>query len=373
MESNEYSLAEYNDLSGIETLRSDWWRLLAQTPGATFFMTPEWLETYWRYFGEGQKLVLLTVSRDNRVCGLVPLTIRQEERKVGNVQVLTYPLHDWGSFYGPLASRQELPAVLRAAVQYISQQCVGWDLLDLRWAQPGLVADATRDALTDLDMAYYEEVRAQTAIIDVSGRWEDYLAAQKSKWRNNYRRWIKNLEKLGEVKFVRHRPASDDCGDGDPRWDLYEDCLTVANNSWQALSQDGTTITHQCIAPFLREMHAVASSQGASEMNLLYVGGKPAAFAYNYHFNKSVFGLRIGYDAAMGKAGAGNLLYVRAIEDSFHRDDETYDLGPGTLDCKLSLQPQIVDIKQFTHFAPLGLKAQALRFKHALPAWMAGA
>jgi len=372
MDTPDFQISEYNDISAVEMLRDDWWRLLGATPDVSFFSTPEWLETYWRFYGASQKLTLLVASHNRRVCGILPLTIRQEERKVGPVNVLTYPLHDWGSFYSPLASPADLTAVMTSALKYLSHYCCGWDILDLRWAKSGAVTDATQAALTAAGMPFYESVRAQTAVIDVRGSWDSYLARQKSKWRNNYRRWSKNLAKIGEVKFLRHRPEAEECGDGDPRWDLYEDCLTVANNSWQARSNDGTTISHQSIAEFVRAMHEVASRQGASEMNLLYVGGKPVAFAYNYHFNGAVFGMRIGYDAAMGKAGAGNLLYVSALEDSFRCNDHTYDLGPGTLDCKLSLQPEIVDIKQYTHFAPLGVKAQAMRLKHVLPTWIGG-
>jgi len=372
MEVSEYNIAEYNDIAALNNLRADWWRLLAETEGASFFMTPEWLETYWQYFGDTQRLVLLVAESGGEVCGITPLTIRQEERRVGNVKVLTYPLHDWGSFYSPVAAKRDAAAVLESTMRHLIRNGGGWDLLDLRWARPGFAAGTARSALHSAGMPFYETVRTQTALIDVRGTWEDYLARQKSKWRNNYRRWIKNLNKIGDVEYIRHRPHAAESGDGDPRWDLYEDCLHVASRSWQAASGDGTTMTHESISPFLRAMHAVASREGASDMNLLYVDRKPVAFAYNYHFNGYVYGLRIGYDASMGKAGAGNLLYVRAIEDSFNRNDHTYDLGPGTIDCKLSLLPEVVDIMQFTHFAPLGVKAQAMRLKHVLPAWMAG-
>lgn len=230
----------------------------------------------------------------------------------------------------------------------------------------GEVAVATRRALTSVGLTSNTCVRHTTALIDTRGTWQDYLAHRSSKWRNNFRRWQRRAGERGEITYQRFRPAGVAQGDADPRWDLLDQCMDVAERSWQGSSRTGTTISHAEIRVFIRDVHATAVQHGCLDLNLLRLDDRLIAFAYNYCFRGGVFGLRVGYDAGFLREGIGNLLYCYALEDSFGRGDHTYDLGPGSLECKKYFQTSVVDLLQFTHFRPAGLRAQALRWNACL-------
>jgi CelD/BcsL family acetyltransferase involved in cellulose biosynthesis len=89
------------------------------------------------------------------------------------------------------------------------------------------------------------------------------------------------------------------------------------------------------------------------DVNLLLVDGRPAAFAYNYHFHGRLTGLRFGYDASLGLSGLGTALLLRSIEDSFERGDESLDLGPGETRFKRRLRTRAEASYRMT-YAPLG-------------------
>jgi CelD/BcsL family acetyltransferase involved in cellulose biosynthesis len=79
------------------------------------------------------------------------------------------------------------------------------------------------------------------------------------------------------------------------------------------------------------------------DVNLLLVDGRPAAFAYNYHFHGRLTGVRIGYDASFGFSGPrqpgwGTALMLASIEDSCQRGDVSLDLGPGETPFKRRLR-----------------------------------
>jgi CelD/BcsL family acetyltransferase involved in cellulose biosynthesis len=356
---------EVNDLGGLQPYRADWWRLLQQTPGAAFFQSLEWLEVYWRHFGHGQRLRVLLVLEDGAVCGIVPLVVRREATRVGPLRFLTYPLDDWGSFYGPVAPEPQ--RALAAALRHVAATRRDWDVLELRWVAAA-ACDAAHSAAT-LQAAGFQAHRSQrgeTAIIDLRCSWEEYLSARTAKWRNNLRRWERRLHERGAAEYVRYRPAGAARGDGDPRWDLYDACVDVARRSWQGSSTTGTTLCHREVCDFLRGAHAAAVAAGAADINLLLVAGRPVAFAYNYQFQGHVFGLRIGYDAQHAPDGAGNLLYAYAIRDSIQRGDRLYDLGPGSLECKRALMTQVEPIYRYSHYRPAAWRAQLIRFKR----WM---
>ena len=92
---------EINDIERLADDRLLWNALLPQTPGAGFFQSLDWLELYWRHFGGEQRLRTLVVRADRQPVGILPLVVRREQTRVGNVRTLTYPLHDWGTFLWP--------------------------------------------------------------------------------------------------------------------------------------------------------------------------------------------------------------------------------------------------------------------------------
>ena len=358
---------EVNELADLNDYRSAWESLLAQTKNATFFQSLDWLEVYWKHFGADQRLRVLVVAEGNEPIGILPLVVRSERTKIGNLRFLTYPLDYWGSFYGPIGPRPD--STLEAGLQYVRRRRRDWDVLELRWL-PAEDDDPCRTGATleSLGLRPCRTLLDHTAVIRLEGTWEDYLAKRTSKWRNNYRRWQRKLEKRGQLDYLRYRPRGADHGDGDPRWDLYDACLEVAQKSWQGSSRNGTTLSHDSISPFLKDVHATAARVEALDLNLFLLDGKAFAFIYNYHYRGRLFGLRVGYDAALARDGAGNLLYARTIEDSFGRGDGLYDLGPGSLDAKRYFQTEIRPIFRYSHFPRLTVRPQLLRLKRSIDA-----
>lgn len=369
------TVQEINDFQALEQFSEPWGALLAETPGATFFHTLDWLLAYARHYRQNAAPRVLVMSERGSLVGIVPLVIRSEPRRIGSVRVLTYPLDDWGSFYGPIGSR---PAeVLAAAAHYISRtrrSTAGtWDLFDLRWIDATSPAvQYTPAALEQAGFTVYPTLRTTTAVIDLGQTWEEFVARWTSKFRNNYRRHERRLEELGDVEHIHYRPRGVLAGDADPRWDLLEDCLAVAAQSWQGQSQSGTTLSHVSIEPFIRDVHQTAARAGGLDLHLIRVNTKPVAFAYNYHYRGSVFGLRIGFLPELSKVGVGNVMYGYAIRAAFQQRDRVYDMGPGSLDIKRFLATRYVPIWQFTHYRTLAPLAQALRLKQIATRFLPG-
>ena len=359
------NVEEVNRIDDLAAYRSVWRTLLSQTTGGTFFQSLDWLEAYWNHFGGELKLRALVVSDRGRPIGILPLVVLREDTKVGPLRTLTYPLHDWGSFYGPIGP--DPATTLDAALAHIRESRSDWDILELRWVNAeDAGAGRTERAMRTAGFQAYRTVWNQTAIVDIDGDWNDYLAGRSIKWRSNFRTGARKLAKQGEVAYLRYRPKGEAFGEDDPRWDLYDTCEDIARRSWQGSSATGTTLSHESIRPFLRDVHARAAKAGALDVNLLYLNEQPAAFAYNYYFDGSVYGLRAGYDGGLSKTGLGNLLYARIIEDSFRRKDHTYDMGVGSLEVKKRLLSRVLPIFRYSHFRVTSPAAQLLRTKRWL-------
>jgi len=365
---------EINLIDDLASLGASWADLLARTPGGTFFQSLPWLETYWRFFGpngltpENSRLRVLVVKSDRQPIGIVPLVVTIERRRIGAVRVLGYPLHGWGSFYGPIGP--DPTTALTAALAHIRNTPRDWDLIDLRWVDAQTDQGATPQAFESVGLRFDSQVWHESAQIDLATGWDDYWGTRKPKWRSNVRRSERLLSKQGRLEHVRYRPLCAAAGDADPRWDLYDACVDLARRSWQGSSTTGTTLSHAAVQNYLRAAHATAINSGAVDLNLLLLNNRPIAFAYNYHYRGWVYGLRSGFDSSAANDGAGNVLMAKMLEDSARRGDQLFDLGPNYLDCKRNWFSRLQPAYHFTHFHPGGVRAQALRLKRIVNRWL---
>ena len=358
---------EVNAIDELAGYRLAWDALVAQSPHSNYFQTLDWLASYFRHQGRDCRLRALVVQSCGKTIGFLPLVVRTEATKVGPLRVLTYPLHDWGTFYGPIGPNTT--ATLLAGFGHLRRAARDWDVLELRWIDEDLVdRGRTARALQAKGLSAYRSAWSTTAIIDMetSGGWDAYWASRTTKWRTNVRRNERRLAELGAVRHVRYRPLGSRYGDDDPRWDLYETCEYVSLQSWQGASNTGTTITHQTVREFLRDAHETAARTGGVDLNLLYVNDLPVAFNYGYHYQGHLFGLRMGFDRSRGADGAGSVLLCRMIQDSFARGDRLFDLGADYLDCKRPWRTRLANSYRYSHY-PAGIsRAQIIHAKR----WM---
>lgn len=353
---------EITDISRLSGYRTAWRDLLCQTSGGSFFQSLEWLEVYWKHYGKGKRLRVLIVEENRQPVGILPLVVQREHTRVGRLNVLTYPLDNWGSFYGPIGSQPE--KTLAAGLEHLQHSPRDWDFLELRGSgAPGTSASSISEVLQEAGIKAYRSLWGETALVDLSQGWEAYLGTRKGLWLRRLRQAEAKLKRQAKVEYVRYRPAGAAAGDDRPRWDYFGQCQVLAEKSWQASAADGTTLCHHAVQSFLHELHAVAAAEGAVDVNLLLLDGRPAAFIYGYHYHGRVFGLRRGFDAELSRSGVGNVLLWHTLRDSARRGDAIYDMGPGALESKRHFLTRLAPIFRHSYFPGTALRTQILRFR----------
>ncbi|HUG70382.1 MAG TPA: GNAT family N-acetyltransferase [Pirellulaceae bacterium] len=351
-------VVELNDIDQLMSYRDDWTRLLAETPDACFFQTLEWLAVYWRHFGRDQRLRTLVVYHDDRIVGILPLAIRTTPTRGGAMRTIGYPLDSWGTRYGPIGTNSR--AILSAGLRHVLETDRDWNVLELDGVSGDRVAGAT-SAFEELGVWPQVFACDQISLVDLTRSWDEYWISLAGKHRNNVRRAEKKLATLGPVTMFHYRSQEGDAPG--PRWDLYDTCETIAGQSWQGSSATGTTLTHERVRQFLRDVHEVATGMRAVAIHLLAIDGEPVAFAYNYVFQGSEFGLRIGYDPKFKSGRPGTVLIHRMLQDVFIGDRRQFDFGEGDSRYKHDWRTAALPSFRICHYAKTSLRAQALRWK----------
>ena len=398
-------MADVVELDQIEALashRQRWASLLLRTPGATFFQSLEWLEAYWRHYGEGRRLRVLLVLDGGEIRAIVPLVVRRCMTRLGPMRMIVWPLDAWGTFFCPIGPEPVWATSM--AIDYLRSGPRDWDLIDLKHlGSAEAEAECLWATLAGGISGGTYRTEDRTALIDFDGSWDGYLRSRSAHWRRNFRAAERRLMSRGDVRFERFRPdaagkadragccaavtaSGAGCGgshllpplgasslpsrsepafaleSSDPRWDLFDACRQVAAASWQASAARGTTLSSPSIQGFLRDVHRSAVALGAADVCLLWCGDRPIAFQYNYHWNGRLFGLRQGYDPDFARQSAGLVLMGMAVRDSFERGDRLLDLGTGSIECKMPLATRMASVGRLTHYPSAALRAQLLRW-----------
>ncbi len=373
----KYHVREFRDFAELRSYRETWNKLHTQTPGASYFLSYDWLENYWEHCRADQQLRVLVIESVSpaspnapQVVGILPLVVRHEETRLGRVRVLTFPLHGWGTSYGPIGPDPQ--TTLDEGCRYLAAAKRDFDLFDLRWlddrcglgefAATAMQHAGFRNSRAVWFDAFHVNLHAQGNI----SSWDVYWASRTSHWRTNVRSSLKKIAQLGPVEYVRYRPRGTAFGEDDPRWDLYETCVDLASRSWQGSRTDGTTLSHAQVRNYLRSAHETAARFGAADINLLYVAGEPVAFAYNYAHQANVYGMRAGYDPAFKSLGAGSVLTYHMLRDSCQRGDRVLDLGPGNMPSKINWLNEVVPSYHYTNYSAWSWRAWGLRLKRKL-------
>ena len=254
--------------------------------------------------------------------------------RIGSVRVLTYPMDGWGTFYAPIGPQPT--ATLLAGLRHIAATPRDWDLVDLRWVDAdGLDKGRTRQALrgaglagaaTAVDASGPDRIveRLGSVLVEPGARLAARSRSIAATARLNAENW--NTSAIGRPEHL----AATAIRGGTYTMPAKKSRGGVGKAHRPTARRSAT---NRC-ASYLRDAHESAAAAGGVDLNLLRIDGRPAAFAYNYHFAGQVYGLRAGFDPAVAPSGSGTVLLRLMVEDSFRRGDERIDLGPDSLEYK---------------------------------------
>ena len=315
-------------VSGFENLRTEWNALLESSNSNRFFLTWEWLHTWWKHLAENRKLAVVTVRSGEDLLAIAPF-IRKPPGglRLGPGRVLEFlGTGTVGSDYLDLIVRHdkqdETLQLLTGCMARTNSplelarinknSCASVELA-LRLRQSGwLVRDAGGIA---------------SPVISLAGHsWDSYLATLGSEHRYNFRRRLKALNKQFQFSFEPVRSEEE-------RKIALNTLIHLHNLRWRGRGQSDAFCSTRLIS-FHDQVSALALERGWLRLFTLRLDGRAVASLYGFSYNRVFYFYQSGLDPAYSKYSVGLVAMGLAIKSAIDEGLEEYNLLCGAEEYK---------------------------------------
>jgi CelD/BcsL family acetyltransferase involved in cellulose biosynthesis len=327
---------------GLESLGSEWDSLVRAMPRPSPFLLHGWLLEWWRTFGDGAKLTVVTARRDGRLVGAIPAFVR----RAGAIRVVRFLGGHESALADVLLAPDEPPETGRLLLEELRQQPFDYaDLFGLPQA-----------SLLERSGGPRPLPRIEAPVLDMPDGWEAaYSAKTSSKKRNQHRRRLRQLGEVGPVEFVVGRTR-------DELEPLLEDALQLHELRWRG-RPDGSTFGTERGSEFHRAALRRLADDDVLRIVLMRVDGKPAAFHYFFALDGVMIVHRLGFDPALSRFSPGLVATLETLRTAGEEGLKRVEFLGGNERYKVELADRLEPLSQAIGLprTPLGAVASRQR------------
>jgi CelD/BcsL family acetyltransferase involved in cellulose biosynthesis len=306
-------------------LAADWNRVHRSAREAGVFNAWSWLYQWWRVYGAGRRLHILTARIGGELCGVLPLYIETQKKFGVPVRVArllgsggdTYP-DDLGPFFTPPLEREASQALAEAALGSTEWDVLSLEDMDSRLPFGRLVVGNTADWPLRGQSIESERI----VYIDLPKTWEGFLASLSRNRRSKIRTQRKKLHHELAARFhVWNDVSAIDAA--------FERFVELHHKRWRALGKESESFRSPQYLDFHRSIMRSALLRRSLRLYVLDVEGKPAAMLYALRFRKRVYVVQSAFDPDLARLRPGHVLIGHAIQHAIEEGNEIFDFLRG--------------------------------------------
>lgn len=363
------------NVEGFESLREQWSELLEASASDCFFLTWEWLYTWWKHLAGNRRLFLLTVRHGEELAAVAPLARKPSFPPLlfpaGTLQFLGTGTA--GSDYLDFIVRRGKEAdVLPALAEYLVRENA---LLELAQIKRGnCLAAEFASQCVEHDWRLWETRINVCPTINLTGHtWDSYLATLGSEHRYNFRRKLRNLANRFDVRFEMARTE-------DERKDALATLVSLHTLRWRERGGSDAFFVPEHVS-FHDELSSLALQQGRLRIFTLRLDGRPAASLYGYRHGRVFYFYQSGFDPSFASSSVGLIAMGLAIKSAIEEGAEEYDLLHGAEQYKFQWAHETRELGRLELYPPGlggfirkhlrgGTRATKKMARYVLPQWV---
>jgi CelD/BcsL family acetyltransferase involved in cellulose biosynthesis len=319
-----------------------WNSLLEKSRSNSPFLTHQWLNCWWKSYGSGRKLFVLSAKEDEEIVALAPLMIEKVTFRGLPIKKLCF-MADGNSLLVDFILVQKKEECLKGILDFIEKRQDLWDIISLE----NLSID--RDSFKILSgllekrqLLYGINPGLDSPYIDINTGWDNFFSQRPKKFREVTRNKQNRLKKIGQLEFEKHEKISPE---------LLQTLFDIGSKCWKNKKKRAISSTKEKKS-FFECLSYAASREGWLLIWLLKLNQKPIAYEYHLKYKDEVWGLRSEYDEDYKEAGPGTVLDRYIMEQIFNGAYKKYNLGWGADFYKLRWTEKIKEHKRILIFNP---------------------
>ena len=290
----------------------EWEGILPSCSTDTVFVTPLWQSIWWRHFGEGAELHILSVRNDEHErLGIAPLMLKGDVLSfMGDTDLFDY--HD---FLVPRGKEADFYPTLWDGLMEMD-----WRELVLRSLPEGSPTLSYLPALverTGLELEVEEEDVSPIAALP--SNWEDYLAGLARKQRHELRRKLRRLERADDAR-------QSICESPESHPDCMEDFFRLACAS----SADKAAFLTPERQRFFVDVAIELAPRGIFKLYFLEVNGTRVASCICFDHAGSYLLYNSGYDPNYSSLSVGLLNKALCIREAIEKGRHSFEFLRGS-------------------------------------------
>jgi CelD/BcsL family acetyltransferase involved in cellulose biosynthesis len=309
----------------LSALEPEWNLLLSASLSNTITLTFEWVSTWWRVFGEGRELSILTVRDSGELIAVAPL-LRRQTRRFGFLPFTRLEFLASGEdqadetcsdYLDFILKRGREPEAIREIAGYLDRHRNEWDeilLPDIPGSSPSLpLLDAACSAAGEKAEIVKRESAVYLPLPDSSDVFLQSLPSSL-RWeiRRDLRRATQNdyklLESTDSASFEK----------------LFAILVHLHQLRWQSRGMPGV-FSSEKFTRFHRLLASKVLDKEWIKLYVLLVGGEPVAALHLFTYNRTVFVYQGGMIEGRGLKHPGTILEFLAVENAIREKFTEWD------------------------------------------------
>jgi CelD/BcsL family acetyltransferase involved in cellulose biosynthesis len=310
-------ITEIRSLEQLGDLEPAWTALLARSGAASPFLTFEWIDAWWRSFGDGRDesatrdgLRVLVADNGGEPVAIAPLMMTTRSFLGTRLTVVGNICNDH-SFRAGLIVADPTGEALRAMLEHLRATTRGWDVISLCYLDREHVDRVGLPDVLSSHGGWVGEVPSwRSPYVPVTQGWDDYFATVGSGTRSSIRRKRRKLEHMPGFEIHEVTDATSP--------EVLDAIFEVDRKSWQYANRSGLS-SEDSTREFYARIAREATRCGWFRGYLLSVSGKPIAYEFNLLYDGVLYNLKLGYDTDYAQYSPGLVLRHEVLKEAFGR------------------------------------------------------
>ena len=333
----------FTSFDDISITPSEWDEFI-ESVGGEIFLTYDWCRTWWKYYGDGRRL-MICIFRDsqNSLCGVMPVFSETFGFGPASVRVVKMVGSDFMPITFAIPVREErLEIVTHAFLDLLNEKC-HWDLLYLgaicgRYPAIERLVSAYKAYSNN---AYDVDVTSNQVEIyfDVANSWDEQIAGLSKNQRRNIRRVHEDLQKESLTPNYISATKSDFS-------ETFSTFVKVHQQQWNELGMPGHFIDWPFSIEFHRELGSIVFDKGRTKLLTIKLNDEVIGYNYLYKFGSRYQSYLTGrsHSRNASKIDFHKITFGLLIQSALSEQVRSISSGRGRYEHKLAMGGKLTNV-----------------------------